>query len=331
MSCDDCWAMAAGPRHLISMSARFLFPYAAALVFASCSAKVNERPILAGEASGTSSEDAGDGASQGDVLDSPTTSNPDASNNLSLSDATASMPTDAPTASLLDGVWTGYIENYMFPSGTNVVTMTLSLSGSFETFGGSLTNIVTGTMVFGSGKAPPPATDPNVDYPPGYGLTPSGGPRTPPSVPPPFAGEGFVYTIEMGTFDGVSLRTGVSTVELWKTWCALQTSYLVQVSPATYGCLPGSDGYGSPAGVGGSWTCSVTNPMTQAKVPVDCGKCFVLCNGPPPFRPCRCDANGCTVSWLASDATFDMAVSGSKADGTTAGQFGDHNVHFTHQ
>ena len=230
----------------------------------------------------------------------------------------------------LDGVWTGYIENYMFPSGSNVVTMTLSLSGSLEKFGGALTNTVTGTIVFGNGKTLPPATDPNVDYPPGYGLTPSGGPVAP-FVPPPFGGEGFVYTIDMGTFDGLQLHARVITVELWKTWCALQTSYLVQAQPATYGCLPGSGCGGSPGGVGGGWTCAVTNPLTPATVPADCGKCFVLCDGPPQFRPCDCDANGCTLTTAQSDATFDMAVAGLKADGTMTGQFGDHNVHFTHR
>jgi hypothetical protein len=255
----------------------------------------------------------GDGASQGAVSDSSMTSTVDAANEPSLRDASASTA----TASLLAGVWTGYVENYMFPSAADGITMTLSVSGS----------IVTGTMVFGSGTPPSPATDPNADYPPGFGLTPSGGPMPPGRAP--FAGEGFVYTIEMGTFDGARLRTGVTTVELWKGWCALQTSYLVQAAPAAYGCLPGNGCYGSPAGVGGSWTCSVTNPVTQAMVPVDCGKCFVLCNGPGAL-PCLCDVNGCAVS-ATPDTMFDMVVSGSKADGSTTGVFGDHNVHFTHQ
>ena len=214
------------------------------------------------------------------------------------------------TASLADGVWTGYAENYMFPSGSDVITMTLQTSGS----------VVTGTMKFGNGKPPAAATNPDVDYPPAYGEDDSGCTG---GYPIPFAGEGFVYTIEMGTFDGSRLRAGVAMAELWTGWCALQTSYATG-SGCGYSCLPTINSGESQVG-SGKCICFGRNPATDVMVPVDCGKNLLCSTG-----ACLCDAKGCTVSAMP-DTVFDLAISGSRADGSTTGQFGDHNVHFTHQ
>ena len=143
---------------------------------------------------------------------------PDGSGTSGAPDAEATAPT------FIDGTWIGYAENYMFPSGSDVITMTLKVSGS----------VVTGTMKFGNGKPPAPATNPDVDYPPAYGEDDSGCTG---GYPIPFAGEGFVYAIEMGTFDGSRLRAGVAMAELWTGWCALQTSYATG-SGCGYSCLP---------------------------------------------------------------------------------------------
>jgi hypothetical protein len=212
-------------------------------------------------------------------------------------------PSAAAMGSPLDGVWTGYLENGSFPSGADGSTMTLNLSGG----------VVTGTMVFGSMTPPPPPTDPNVGYPPGASF----------SNGIPIVGEGFPYTIEMGTFDGSRLRVGVGTREVYKGWCAIQQSFLS--ANGGYTCLM------TPAGADsittGGTSCYFTNSATQMTVPVDCGK-YALCTDPD---VCSCTASGCTLAPLTVDATFDMQVVGSKADGSAAGAFGDHNAHFTRQ
>jgi hypothetical protein len=210
---------------------------------------------------------------------------------------------DSAIATSLDGIWTGYIESYTFPSGSDAITMTLQLSGG----------VVTGTMVFGNMTAPPPATNPNVGYPPGLAFFAGEN--------PPFVGEGFSYTIEMGTFDGSRLLVSVATNEIWKTWCELQQPVLWNA--VDYACLPGW-----PSTENGT-TCSQTNPTTQMSVPVDCGK-LALCKAPT-GNPCACLATGCVLGPFTSQASFDMQVSGSKADGSTTGAFSDHNVHFTRQ
>jgi hypothetical protein len=137
-------------------------------------------------------------------------------------------------------------------------------------------------------------------------------------LPEQFEGEGFSFTIEMGSFDGLRLHVGVATVELWKTWCGLQTSY--SWGGSLYECVPN---WGFMFGN----TCSLTNPMTQMQVSVDCGK-LGLCDSP--VGPCQCDATTCTVNTSMPDTTFDLEVAGSTADGSTTGAFSDHNVHFTH-
>jgi hypothetical protein len=203
-------------------------------------------------------------------------------------------------------VWNGYIESYKFPSGSDAMVMNVSLSGT----------TVTGTLVFGGAPAAPAPTDPNVGYPPGYGSGMGGGNTF------GFAGEGFVYTIEQGHFDGSRFTFGVSTHELWSAWCKLQTTtYLQQQGTNLYQCLPNWGFSSGPTG------CSQPNPQTGQSVPVDCGK-LALCQMQ---MVCQCTATGCSLDPAMSvDVTFDMVVAPPKADGSTTGAFSDHNVHFTH-
>jgi hypothetical protein len=177
--------------------------------------------------------------------------------------------------------------------------MTLHVSGA----------TVTGTIVFGSGSLPP-ATDPNVGYPPGV--------KWWPTPPPYFLGEGFAYTIVGGKLDGTRLQFGVGTTELWAAWCALQTP--VPWDATSYDCLP------NWASGGGNQGCFQTNPMTNMTVPVDCGKLY-LCD--QAYQTCTCTASSCAIRSTPPDTSFDMQLGGTKADGSTSGYFGDHNVHFT--
>jgi hypothetical protein len=202
-----------------------------------------------------------------------------------------------------DGVWKGYFENYTLPSGSDTITMTLKISGQ----------VVTGTMVFGDAPPPPAPTDPSAGYP-------ANCPNDFAPYPMPFLGEGFVYTIVGGTFDGIRLQLAVDTFELWKLWCDLQTPFPNE-SNSGYLCLPDLGiALLQPSG------CAQTTPMTQMQVPVDCCKAR-LCTT---TVFCQCTASGCTHT-SATDATFDMVVAPPRADGSIAGHaFDNHNVHFTH-
>lgn len=219
-------------------------------------------------------------------------------------------------SSPLDGTWTGYVENYVFASGSGTIVMTLKLTGS----------VVTGTIVFGMGTPPPPAADPNVGYPTGIGDQIDSGCGQIYPMLAPFLDEGFVYTIQMGSFDGsqARLQVGVAMTQLWAGWCLLQTPY--QVAPGSYQCLPYTSSGGSEQG--DLCTCYGTDPA-NTMVAVDCGKLALCMDG-----VCQCGASGCTANPPPfSSITFDMSVSGSRADGSVAGlgNLPTTNVHFMHQ
>jgi hypothetical protein len=52
--------------------------------------------------------------------------------------------------------WTGYIENHTFTSGSDAIALEFATDAK---------GIVAGTIIFGMGTPPPPASDPNVGYP----------------------------------------------------------------------------------------------------------------------------------------------------------------------
>ncbi len=204
---------------------------------------------------------------------------------------------DAPARSIVDGTWVGYIETYKFPSGSDKLAMTLK---------GMPDGTVVGTMVFGEKPAPPPPTDPERGYPPGFDV----------SAPPLFFGEGFVHTVIAGKLAGKRLTFKITSTEVFKKWCELQTSY--PGSPGCRSCLPnwGLTCCGSK--------CTQTNPDTGEIVPRDCGKLY-LCAA---RRVCECSTKGCTTK-PDGDTTFDIAFSGGEANGSTIGAFFSRNVHFT--
>jgi hypothetical protein len=195
--------------------------------------------------------------------------------------------------------WTGYIENYQFPSGSDVVKFAFASDDAGQ---------VVGTVILGNGTPPPPATDPNVGYPPGYGSQ-SGGLI---GGAPNYIAEGYAYPMQNGTLDGQRLRFGVSLRDLWRDWCALQTPI-----PGSSFCLPNWGGMYSP-----QTGCSQTNPATGQVVPVDCGK-FSLCFSGSSV--CICDPSGCRAQDDYVDDMFDVSINNDRADGS----MDTHNIHFT--
>jgi hypothetical protein len=225
------------------------------------------------------------------------------------SGADASSPGDAGsdgsvvTTTGLAGTWVGYVESYKFGDGSDAVTMTLSDTG-------------VGTTFFGSGPALPPPTDPDVGYPPS-GVDPR---------------EGFDFTNLQPTFAAPRLTLSISSNEVHKKWCEIQTViYPAYNAESDGGCGPllGYNCLPNAATQGGSpcfWSSCDHPTWTQ----VDCGK-MTLCGSMGGV--CSCTSTSCTVATpTAGNIAFDVQLSGNKLDGSVTGlDGGTLNVHLTRQ
>jgi len=217
------------------------------------------------------------------------------------------VPTSGQDGSIVAESWTGYIENYMFPSGSDAVHISFVTDGAGQ---------VSGFISLGNGTPPPPPTDPNVGYPAdllqqAFDVT---------SASRSYVAEGFAYSMHAGTFIGGRLRFRQEGGDVWRDWCAIQT-------PAgTSGrCLPNAGFMIS----GDHMSCGLYDSATQQYTPVDCGK-LALCGGLGSV--CRCDTQACTLDENAGSGrtTFDITFDGLRASGSTSGQLGDdRNVHLT--
>lgn len=163
---------------------------------------------------------------------------------------------DGASANPLSGTYTGYIESYQFPDGSDAVVMTLDFASN---------GAITGTVFFGSGPALALATDPNVGYPPGFGSL-----HVSQQVPL----EGFDFTVLGGTYTAPRVQMSIEQEEIWKHWCEIQTTiYPVDNgnapdggcgTPLGYGCLPNAATMGSAGG-----SCAISWCQQQAWMPVD--------------------------------------------------------------
>jgi hypothetical protein len=224
---------------------------------------------------------------------------------VTVKDATPPGPEVGPLGP--SQTWTGYVENFMFPSGSDALVLTFAAD--------SQGNAV-GTIVLGHGTPPAPATDPNVGYPPGLGMNQFLG------VPGPgdFYLEGYSYPFDQGVLTTQRLHFTANLNELWVGWCSLQTDV-----DGSGSCLPNSGGMA--AGNGAS--CAYGDPNHPGEyIPVDCGK-FELCG---PLGPCACTPSGCTVSPNETSGevlSLDIAITGATANGTVDAPFGTRDVQFT--
>jgi hypothetical protein len=218
-------------------------------------------------------------------------------------DALAALPTDAgtptePDARVLGPLgpvesWTGYIENYQFQSGSDAIKLSLAYDPEGQ---------VAGTVLFGNGTPPPPATDPNVAYPVGFGYGSSLYLPT----------EGFTFSVVTGSLAANRLRFSVNAMDPWADWCALQPA----PADGSGGCLPNWSAGGGPEGC---WQ----NSPSGAKVMVDCGK-LTLCTL---YEVCACSPSGCHAGDLP--VSFDVFVDNGSASGSVMGGMIGGNVHFT--
>jgi len=199
---------------------------------------------------------------------------------------TACAGSDSP----LVGSWHGYVENQPAP-----------WDELFLEINGANGDGICGTLRIGSAEPPPPATDPNVTYPPGV-IDQS----------PNYLIPGFTLTLMNGSTDGTRVRFGVSTQEGYDGWCRLQTVY--PDGNGSCSCLPPLTGGGVRSGDVCTWNGQVT----------DCGK-VEMCAGNA-VAVCMCNASGCSATTGTVD--FDLRVNGDLAEGNATKNPGS-RIYFT--
>jgi len=210
--------------------------------------------------------------------------------------------------------WTGYLDNsnnpdFEFPSGSNAIRLTLAVDAYRQ---------VAGMVWLGNGPPPPPATDPDIGYPPEpwvrsnqYGELSD------------YWAEGFGYSMTNGTFSPDRLQFLIDNKELWSGWCALQPTTWANDGGSF---LPNWDST-STALANGQPYCYQTNPANKQVVVRDCGKLALWSSG-----ACTCSTTSCGYQPSLSDsmAVFDLAVSNGTAAGTVYQLFSNiASVYFT--
>jgi hypothetical protein len=211
----------------------------------------------------------------------------------SCTQATAALSMQA------SGQWTGYVENFMFPSGSDQLKLTFQVASDSS---------LTGQVVLGTGTPPAPATDGSVAWPANYfssTRTVDGGLFRTVSLM-----EGFSYQAMQSEWTARRLSFTVAFGEPWGPWCRLQTAM-------DYGqgwaCAPGG-------GTIQDGQCIVDT--AQGSVPLDCGV-VNLCV--PQLGFCSCTAAGCDGARTTS-MSFDIALRSDDADGSIALGGQTHNI-----
>jgi hypothetical protein len=156
----------------------------------------------------------------------------------------------------------------------------------------------TGTVTWGEGDPPPPATDGNAPYPPGLatgrGTGGTGGGSGVGSEPWP----GFPYTVVRGAGCDAGFRLSVSVYQTWDSWCALQEP-IYSESLGSYNCL-----VATTSGSSDGTTCRVLDENERVIAEYPQWKCD-LCG---PFgRVCACTEAGCSYD-PGPTHTFELTL-----------------------
>ena len=209
--------------------------------------------------------------------------------------STVDLGTNVTGASLADYVdeWDGYTEAQQFVSGSDRIRVKIGSDGQ-------------GTLVLGESQTYPPATDPNVGYPPDEDAMAV-------IIKPSMFRAGMEYPLHGVKVESKRIRFTVSTNDFYKAWCELQTPVPTTGNPDVYFCGPnGYSGNGEMCFAG------------DTGAPVNCAKA-ALCTGP---LVCACTATSCTSNTDFS-VQFDAAL---REQGTLLeGTFNNATVRFERQ
>jgi hypothetical protein len=172
-----------------------------------------------------------------------------------------------PEFEYLLGTWTGDLEDFFLQP---VTTLTVVINGASS-------HGMCGTVTWGQGDPPPPATDVDAAYPSdayfkgnadGYG----GSPATLPPI------QAYPYSIAQGAVRAKTVRFATRTFEPWRSWCELQTSYAAQSD--SHQCIPDATQYATKYD---------TDTCTVGRETYSLFKCYACVIG----RICQCNAADC--------------------------------------
>ncbi|HVH45756.1 MAG TPA: hypothetical protein VM925_25560 [Labilithrix sp.] len=208
-------------------------------------------------------------------------------------------------------MWSGYVANYQFASGSDRITVTFTSPSS-------------GTVVFGATPATPPPVDFNVPYPPGCGADIES-----PGLSAVRCAEQIAFTMVDAKQEPDRVRFAVDVNELWTEWCNAQTlitalRWVIRDGvgvPDVFSCAGVAPGKGGACQAvialpeGGPYMDvpqdgGMPTPPT-ANTPVDCDlerTCALRCT---------CSPSGCKRS-APAPITFDLHVSGNEASGRSS-------------
>lgn len=213
-----------------------------------------------------------------------------------------------------DTVWTGYVEDFKFKSGSDRITVRFTSPSS-------------GTVVFGELPSGPPSADPGAPYPAECNFDFRPGPNGALSEPdnPTRCVERFELPMREVVQEPDRLRFTVDTSEKWATWCKGQSLIIVTGwfggGGATYGCagvapversecqahlaladggpgLPLDEDAGKPI-------FPMPDTFVDCRLQATCG------------RVCKCTATACETS-PSNLVRFDLHVDGKDARGTSS-------------
>lgn len=208
-------------------------------------------------------------------------------------------PSDCVPSSDLElvGTWEGAIRDFEVRT---IVPLRLQILGASEPGG------VCGTLRWGDGPPPPPPRHPDANWPEDASFDPD-------SRDGDYFYDGATYTLTEGVVIGSSLRFVITTSELWKDWCALQTPYPYPYpNPPNYHCVPPANDYEYSPDAG---TCRILLDDEPARE-VGIAKCS-LCG---PSRVCICSRDACTAAPDYTDLAFELTFDGEQLTGKLVGK-----------
>lgn len=234
-----------------------------------------------------------------DALPTATRSCPCAAGNVCCSSGVCATSEGACAAAAFglareaQGVWTGYLENFTFPSGSDALEIALSAAGEQ----------MSAAVTLGAVGLP----EPSFEWPPA-----DGGPIIPDTLAT-HVREGFRYQAVDLRWESRRLKLRVRLRDSWTEYCAAYP--LVTVDDYSFYC-PRSGGYGPDTG------CIVE--VRDSHVPVDCSL-IARCFDPR----CKCDESSCVA--MDVEAGVDLTLGDGFADGSVVFEGLPINVHLVRQ
>lgn len=196
------------------------------------------------------------------------------------------------------GTWTGYFENYNLASGSDALTISLSISEDAAT--------ASGTLVMGAGDPPAPPTDLATPWPPGSPAPSKSDPSLGGKIFDNGVIEGYTYEAHNLTWENLRLKFTVALADAWRPLCDLYASHPITAGGQTFVCP-------SSWGTDAAGNCTV-GPSGATLSDADCLQLIAACL---PGGRCSCNETSCDPA--VGDLSIDVALHDDRGDGSAVG------------